>query len=128
MEHIAVEQLSRVAELKDRPVTLSRRERLERWAEALERGPYRPLRSLGEIEWQPEAHRPLMRADGSALSVAYEDPVLRDAGMASDCLGDAMRFFELSEQEMHAILCSCVYGGISRADVTARMVRSVSRG
>jgi hypothetical protein len=127
MEHRAIDQLAHVAELTKIPIVLSRRERLERWADALERDPYRPLRSLGEIEWQPEPERALMRADCSALAIAYDDPVLRAAGLASDRLGDAMRFFELTEQEAHTVLCSCMHGGIGRADVTARMVRAVAR-
>jgi hypothetical protein len=128
MEHRAIDQLAHVAELTKTPAVLSRRERLDRWAEELERDPYRPLRSLGEIEWQPEPERSLMRADGSALAIAYGDPVLRAAGLASDRLGDAMRFFELTEHEAHAVLCSCMHGGIGRADVTARMVRAAASG
>ena len=102
-------------------------ERLERWAEALEREPDRVLTSLEEIEWKSEAERPDMRADDSALTVAFEDPVLRSEGLASDRLGDAMTFFRLSDPEAHFVLCSCVYGRSMQADVAARRVRTISR-
>ena len=52
--------------------------------------PDRLLATLDEIEFKPKSVRRSMRADGSALSVAYADPVLRADGMASDRLGDAI--------------------------------------
>ena len=55
MEHKPVEKLRSVAEVHELSQGfLSRRERLERWAEVLERQPKRRLRSLGEIEFVPK--------------------------------------------------------------------------
>ena len=84
MEHRPLSELSSVADLKipqevKAPI-LSKRERLDRWAELLEREPDRILKTLDEIEWKPKAQRRALRADGSALTVAYSDPVLRTAG------------------------------------------------
>ena len=127
MKHKPYAELSRVADvhpiLAKPPMT--RRERLERWAEALEREPDRLLTSIEEIEWQPEAERPAMRANDSALTVAFEDPILRAEGLASDRLGDAMVFFRLSDREAHFALCSCVYGRSMQAGVAAERVRTL---
>ncbi len=112
MEHKPFTEVSRVADVRSvspkRPIT--RRERLERWAEVLEREPTRELNSLEEIEWKSKAERRAIRADGSALTVAFEDPVLRAEGLASDRLGDASDFFGLSKSNAHFALCSCING------------------
>ena len=128
MRHTPVAEISRVADvhaIAPRP-PLTRVQRLERWAEALEREPDRVLTSIEEIEWQPEAERRAMRADNSALTVAFEDPVLRAEGLASDGLGDATAFFRLSEADAHFALCSCVYGQSMQAGVAARRVRMIA--
>lgn len=127
MEHKPLSELSNLADLKpsrEVPV-LSKRERLDRWAELLEREPDRMLRTLDEIEWQPKAVRHAMRADNSALSVAFADPVLRANGLASDRLGDALAFFEVTEHEAHIVLCSCHGGATMRAEDAARRVRGI---
>ncbi len=108
MEHKHLDQLRSVADVQPRPMT--RQERLERWIELLESNPTRRLNSLGEIEYKPPAERALMRENNSPLTVAYEDPILRADGLASDRLGDAMKYFELSEGQAHYALCSCLSG------------------
>jgi hypothetical protein len=127
MEHKTFDQLRRVADIHAAERrSLSRRERLERWAEVLEREPSRRLRSLGEIEFKTKDERQVMRADGSPLTVAFQDPVLRAEGLASDRLGDAVAFFELSEGQAHRLLCSCMNGWSMLAGTTARRVRSIA--
>ena len=129
MKHTPVSEISRVADVHvvlPRP-PLTRVERLERWAEALERDPDRVLTSLEEIEWKSEDERGAMRTECSALTVAYEDPVLRADGLASDRLGDAVTFFRLTDAEAHFALCSCVYGQSMQAGVAARRVRMIAR-
>ena len=108
--------------------SLTRRERLERWADLLDREPSRQLKTLHEIELQPRSKRGEMRADGSPLSVAYADPVLRTEGLASDKLGDAIAFFELSDGQVHRLLCSCMYGVRMEAGTAARQIRTIARG
>ena len=108
--------------------SLTRRERLERWADLLDREPSRQLKTLHEIELQPRSKRGEMRADGSPLSVAYADPVLRTEGLASDKLGDAIAFFELSDGQVHRLLCSCMYGVRMEAGTAARQIRKMARG
>jgi hypothetical protein len=127
MKHTASEQLLEIAEVKPAEM-LTRRERLERWAELLEREPSRRLRTLEGTEWQLQAQKSLMRADGSPLTVAYNDPVLRAAGLKSDTLGDAMRFFELSEHEAHDVVCYCMHGRAVEGRAAARAVRAIAAG
>ncbi len=127
MEHKPVEKLRSVAEVHEfKHGFLSRRERLERWAEVLEREPEARLRSIGEIEFHPRAERPHLRADDSPLSVAFADPVLRAAGLGSDTLGDAMLFFDMSERQAHRLLCSCMNGWSISADRTAAQIRRIA--
>jgi len=104
---------------------MSKRERLDRWAELLEIDPDRVLRTLDEIEWKPAAVRHAMRADNSALSVAFADPVLRAEGLASDTFGDAVKFFQISEHDAHIVLCSCHGGEAMRAEEAARRLRGI---
>jgi hypothetical protein len=127
MEHRPLSQLSHIADLKlssSVPV-LSKRERLDRWAELLEREPERMLATLEGIEWKPKAERRALRADNSALAVAFADPVLRTSGLASDRFGDAVSFFQITEHEAHVILCSCHGGESMQAEEAARRVRGI---
>src|SRR4029453_9911378 len=94
MEHKPLVELNALADLKPAPrAPMSRRERLDRWAELLEGEPDRLLKTLEEIEWKPKAARLAMRADGSPLAVAFADPGLRTEGLARDRLGEPATFF-----------------------------------
>ncbi len=126
MEHRPLSELGHVADLKpSQKVVLSKRERLDRWAELLEREPDRILRTLDEIEWKPKAVRQALRADNSALTIAFNDPVLREAGLLSDRFGDAVDFFQVSEHDAHIVLCSCHGGDSMRSEEAARRVRGI---
>jgi hypothetical protein len=126
MEHRPLSELGHVADLKpSQTIVLSKRERLDRWAELLEREPERVLRTLDEIEWKPKAVRRALRANNSALTVAFNDPVMRTAGLLSDRFGDAVDFFQISEHDAHIVLCSCHGGESMRAEEAARRVRGI---
>src|SRR3954463_3497914 len=129
MKHTPVSEISRVADVHAIPLKppLTRVQRLERWAEALGREPDRVLTSLEGIEWKAEDERGAMRADFSALTVAFEDPVLRAEGLASDRLGDAVTFFRLTDDEAHFALCSCAYGRTMQAGLAALRVRVIAQ-
>jgi hypothetical protein len=127
MEYKKVEELRDVADVcvsESQP--MSRKERLLRWAELLERDPERRLRSLGEIELKAPADRPAMRAPDSPLTVAFEDPVLRAEGLAGDRLGDGMAFFKISEDDAHRLMCSCMNGWSMASGKVARNVRRIA--
>src|SRR3954470_10854923 len=128
MKHTPVSEISRVADVHVVPLKppLTRVQRLERWAEALERDPDRVLTSLEEIEWKSEDERGAMRAECSPLTVAYGDPVLRTEGLGSDRLGDALTFFRLTDAEAHFALGSWVFRHSLQAGVAARRVRMVA--
>jgi hypothetical protein len=124
MEHQRLNELRCIADV--RLASMTRRERLERWAESLDREPLRLLKSLEEIEFRSRAERHMMRADNSPLTVAFEDPVLRAEGLSSDRLGDAIKFFELSEGQAHRVLCSCLNGQATQARTIAPRVRGIA--
>ncbi|SFQ07968.1 hypothetical protein SAMN03159463_05585 [Mesorhizobium sp. NFR06] len=101
----------------------TRAERIERWAELLDRSPLRCLAALTGTEYVDPDVRERVRADGSALSVAFADPLLRAAGLRSDTYGEAKRFFELSDWQLHDVVCSCHAGTTMKASWAAARVR-----
>src|SRR5688572_4041389 len=122
MEHKTLAELERAAETTQIPLT--RTERLQRWSEALAKlGPAR-LNSLLRTEYVAPEALAQVRADNSPLSVAADDPVLRVAGLKGDTFGESMRFFELSEHELHRIVCYCHYGERSEERRVGKECRS----
>jgi len=129
MEHKTLDEIRDVADIQpswlgSRPLTKC--ERLERWAEVLERQGGRRLKTLFEIEYLSRAERAALRANDSPLSVAFDDARLRAAGLAGDTVGDAVAFFEVSEMELHNILCFCHHGDTMSADAAAACVRAAA--
>src|SRR6516162_4081838 len=129
MEHKTRSQIRDVADilpsyLQTHP--LSKRERLELWAEALEREGVRRLRTLFEIEYLPAAKRALLRADDSPLSIAFSEPRLCAEGLAGDTIGDVAAFFGVSERQLHDIVCSCRSGDTMLAQTAARRIRAMA--
>src|SRR3954454_6053855 len=72
MEHKPLSDLSNVADLvpETPKASLTRRERLERWIQVLDREPGRTLNTLHQIEHKPRDARRASRVDNSPLSVA----------------------------------------------------------
>ncbi|CDX46210.1 conserved hypothetical protein [Mesorhizobium sp. ORS 3359] len=106
----------------------TRRQRIERWAELLDRNPQRCLSALTGTEYVDPGVRERVRADGSALAVAFDDPLLRAAGLQSDTYGEAKRFFELSDWQLHDVVCSCHTGATMQASWAAARVRRIVGG
>src|SRR5690349_9287309 len=127
MLYRSLDQIAAEAEVLPASPELSRRERLERWTELLERAPERHLRALRGIEYGSPQERVASRADGSPLTVAYADPVLRAAGLRGDTAGDAAEFFGLSHEQLHYLLCSCHHGQTVTARTVATQVRALVR-
>ena len=125
MLHQNLEQLQKSGGLSG-ALPLDRREKLSRWAEALERCGSEPLKTLWRSEFAARPDRMLMRADRSPLSVAYDDPVLRAAGLAGDTYGAAKEFFELPERKLHWLVCFCHHGATIPANLAATYVRSLA--
>jgi hypothetical protein len=126
MKHQTLDQLQAVAEVGERyPETLSRVERLQRWVKCLEADPARLLFTLRETEHQSTKFRDEMRCDDSPISVAFADSILRASGLANDTYGEAKRFFELTDGQLHDVICYCHYGETLKAATAARNVRSI---
>jgi hypothetical protein len=125
MEHRASAELKGFAEVI-RPQKLSRKELLERWALALEKRKGDRLRTLRETEYKPVKERSALQQENSPLTVAFEDPVLRSAGLTSDRFGELARFFGLSHWQLHDLVCSCHFGETVSAEVVAARVRRLS--
>ncbi len=124
-----LEELKQVAQVRPplKRDRMSKRQRLERWAEVLELAPQRCLRSLFETEYASRRQRYALREDNSPLTVAFEDPVLRAEGLQSDRYGDALTFFELSDGELHHMVCYCHHGPTMAPKAVARRVRAAAR-
>ena len=128
MEYKSVEQLARVAQVNPEAQPLrvmSRIERLQRWAELLERDPGRRLNTFFETEYQRPEARDAMRPGDTPIGVAFADPVLRAQGMAGDSYGEAKRLFDVSDLQLHDILCYCHHGATMSAETAARAIRGV---
>ena len=68
-------------------------------------------------------------AGAHAARGGLQDPVLRRDGLASDRLGDAMAFFELSNRQAHRLFCDCHYSGnMTGAGLAARLRRLAQGG
>lgn len=127
MEHRTFEDLQKLATTLPIHGTMSRRQRLERWAMVLEEAPERPLKLLRQVEYLSAAMRASMRADGSPLELAFADPVLRQNGLTGDTLGEAESFFSLSGRHVHYLLCDCYFQGSVNAGLVASRIRAVAR-
>ena len=129
MEHKTLNEIRKVADILPAwlsPRPLSKYERLDLWAEALERRGAQRLNTLFQIEYLSPAERELLRVDDSPLTVAFKDPRLRAEGLAGDTIGDAVAFFQVSEMELHDILCFCHHGGTMAAHAAAARVRTAA--
>jgi hypothetical protein len=129
MEHKPLVELQAIADVRfpDTQYGMSREQRRERWIDLLQADPERKLRSLHEIEHLPTASRRECRAENSPLTVAYEDPILRSAGLRSDRVGDCTEFFGLSDRQMHHAFCSCHVGASLAGYEAADRLRHVIR-
>jgi hypothetical protein len=126
MKYMNWEQIAREADVHPAG-GMSRRERLERWAELLAQQPDRRLSTIDGTEFGFRQARRAKRADDSPLTVAFQDPVLRAEGLRGDRVGDALDFFELSEGDVHHLVCFCHYGQTVSAGAVAARLRVMAR-
>jgi hypothetical protein len=125
MEHRTSAELKGVADVIH-PQKLSKKERLERWALALEKRRGVRLRTLRETEYRPAKEQSALRQENSPLTVAFEDPVLRSAGLTNDTFGEVARFFGLSHWQLHEVVCNCHFGETVAAEAVAARLRRLS--
>ncbi|MER8571587.1 hypothetical protein NKH19_11095 [Mesorhizobium sp. M1338] len=130
MKHQTLDQLHAVAVIEPSAAysAMTRNQRIARWAELLERNPERRLAAFSGTEHlHPEA-RATVRGEGSAIAVAFEDTVLRASGLRDDTYGEAKRFFELNDWQLHDIVCDCHVGATMKAGWAAARVRAMIGG
>lgn len=128
MERVTLDQLSTKANISNnlsKEGFLSRQQRLQRWSDLLAREPDRPLNTFLQTEYMDVEARDSLRCADSALTVAFQDPVLREAGLTDDSYGTAKRFFGLGDQHLHWILCYCHHGMSVRAGALVSVLRSI---
>ena len=127
MEHKSARELRAVADVSlNPPPPMDRKGRLNRWADLLEMDPDRLINLVHELEFATRAAQAQMRANDSALSLAYADPLFRSLGLSGDRVGDGQAFFGLSDSQTHRLLCSCLHGESMRAGDAAQLVRTIA--
>jgi hypothetical protein len=103
---------------------MSRSQRLERWASALELRQTRCLPTIDDSGFWIRAR--VRRADGSPLAVAVDDWALRAEGLDGDTMADAIEFFGLSAGEMRRLLGASHHGPTVPAAAVAATLRMVA--
>ena len=73
-----------------------------------------------------QRRRSSLQQESSPLTVVFEHPVLRSAGLTSDRFGEVARFFGLSHLQLHEVVCNCHFGETVAAEVAAARVRRLS--
>jgi hypothetical protein len=131
MQYKTLDTLQRVAavhlavEAKNKPTTtMTRTERLERWANVLDQMGG-TVATLHETEHKLPEVRAAMRMNSSAIAAAYRDPILRGAGLRGDTYGEALRFFEIDDKQLHDVICYCHMGERMNAVTAAIRVRKI---
>lgn len=103
---------------------MSKSERLHRWADHLELHGAQPLEPVDE---GASGELISARADGSPLSVAFEDWAFQAEGLRGDRVADVRAFFDISEDEMRRIIGPSGYAGRTvAAAVAAERVRALA--
>ena len=80
------------------PVT--KRQRLQRFANVIRSGPPVPLHLFINLEYRDAGEWDYLAHPSSAFALAAKDGLPQDAGLTSDRVGDAHRFFDLSREEL----------------------------
>jgi hypothetical protein len=128
MQYRRLDQMRGHAAVAEARPSMTRRERLRRWADVLDREGYQVLDLLHEVEARTETERRRLRVDRSPISVAFGDPALRAEGLSGDTFGDARSFFGLSDEEAHRLLCDCDFTGVMSGHTAAWRVRVLTQG
>jgi hypothetical protein len=125
---------------EERPAGMTKRQKLLRFAAVVRAGPDRTILDrllfkgsddvffvlFDGLEFLTRFELDNLRHPRSPFAVAVADSVLHDAGLTDDSVGAAMRFFELSQDDVHAFSCGCG-GKISSANMAARIEAIANR-
>lgn len=109
------------------PVVMSKREKLLHWAGLVELAKF-PIHLFDGLEdWNDRclAKPSLMGIhaaylERTAFGIAAADEKFKEAGLAGPTPAEAMKFFELSQEDLHKFSCNCG-GAIHNADMAHRI-------
>jgi hypothetical protein len=104
-------------------VTMTRLQKFQRWIEVLRQRGEERIANLRRLEYRDAATTAVYREENSILTVAANDPVLKDAGLKNDTVGEAKRFFELQDYELHSMSCNCIYEDTSTGTQAANLLQ-----
>lgn len=108
--------------LIDLPV-MSKREKLLRFAHIV-RASKEQFVIFSNIEFMTPGQLSMTYHPGSAFAAAAADPILKDAGLKSDRVSEAARFFDLTREELHEFSCDC--GGLVSNEEMARRIERIA--
>jgi hypothetical protein len=103
--------------------TMSRREKLFRLARLIRECKH-PLTMFTNLEYVAPAELLAMKHPASAFALAAQDPILKDAGLQGNTIGEALQFFDMTCDELHAFSCDC--GGYIDNERMARRVENIA--
>lgn len=116
--HLSAAQLAEI-----QTITLTKRAKLFRLA-GLIRQRVPTIFMFSNVEYMSDVDRRMATHPYSAFALAAADDVLKDAGMAGDSVAEGQRFFELTNDELHAFSCDC--GGHISNEQMARRVEAIA--
>jgi len=105
---------------------MTRREKLMRFASLVRASPAARLYMFSNLEHMHPSELTGLRHPVSAFALAAADGIFKDAGLASDTVLDAQKFFELTRAELHEFSCDCG-GQITNRDMADRIERIAAR-
>jgi hypothetical protein len=105
---------------------MTKRQRLQRFADVITSGPGVPLHVFINLEHRDAGEWKYLSHPSSAFALAARGSVLRDAGLTGDSVDDAQRFFDLSKEELAEFSCVCG-GSISNHEMAERIERLAAR-
>jgi len=109
----------------DRPVRMTRREKLTRLAKLVREHPT-PLCMYHMLELRTPDQLAIMwinKDEETAFGVAVRDPVFRKEGLSErPSIADLMAFFEVTMNQLHTFSCDCG-GAITREAMAIRIER-----
>lgn len=121
LSHAEVEALNTASPV----VTMTRVEKLERWATLLERYKF-GIVMAHNLEFLSQNMRDAASWGASPMGVAAADSVFQDAGLKGETIKDVKDFFEISDEDVHAFSCNC--GGVQTGAQMAGRIRAIARG
>jgi hypothetical protein len=103
---------------------MTRRDKLLRLATLVRAEKAQFFRMMHGLEYMTKSELRRIEVRDTIFERAAADPVFKDAGLKPDRLDEAVRFFELSREDLHSLACDCC-GQLSNATV-AKILETLS--